>query len=400
MDADTVSYYGGLGPMVNGVMWAHVVIFAVFVVLRLYTRISVLQMVGIDDYLTVLAFLLHVLYTIFVSVATKYGLGRLFADVGNPDVYWEAVKWEVFSQVAGLMAIGVGKCAVGTFLLRIVVSPVQRGFIHVFLGCTTFITLFASITVVVQCIPVQKTWNPTLDGYCWLDFQKVGLTVGSWFVVADFCFAALPWFVVWNLNMKRKEKLLVACGLSLGVFAGVCGIVRTVALDGLNAKEYIHDTVGMLIWSATENTVTIMCASIPVLRPLYVTLRYGSRGDNSNSGPASGGLSGDRKAASYKLPLYGNNSRDRRNKSYALGSSAGDEDTDLEQKTTIKTGPDQHNNRTVITYNRDNASDESILRDIRADGHGAGGAVGAGIVRIDQVHVTYEGADRVSKLDV
>ncbi|KAM7196143.1 hypothetical protein V8F20_007178 [Naviculisporaceae sp. PSN 640] len=405
---DNVDYYGGLGPMVNGVLWAHVVIFGVFVVLRLYTRVSVLQMVGVDDYLTVFAFLLHILYTIFVSVATKYGLGRLFADVGNPDVYWTAVMYEVFSQVAGLMAIGVGKLAVGTFLLRIVVSPIQRGVIWTFLGFTVFITLFASITVVVQCIPVQKTWNPTLDGYCWLNFKYVGLTVGTWFVVTDFGFAILPWFVVWNLNMKRKEKLLVAIGLSLGVFAGACGIVRTVALDDLNAFEYIHDTVPMLIWSATENTVTIMCASIPVLRPLYVTLRYGSKGDSSGSASGTGGVSGGkRRNSSYKLPLYGNNSshnrRQHRDKSYALGSSAGDE-TDLEHgadstKTTIKTGPDQHNNRTVITYNADNASDESILRDTRIT-QGAGHGGGAGIMRVDQVKVTYEGADGVSKLDL
>jgi hypothetical protein len=39
----------------------------------------------------------------------------------------------------------------------------------------------------------------------------------AWFVAADFCFAILPWFVIWDLNMKRKEKLTVAIGLSLGV---------------------------------------------------------------------------------------------------------------------------------------------------------------------------------------
>jgi hypothetical protein len=121
---------------------------------------------------------LQIIYTIFVTIATQYGLGRLFADVGDAQVYSMAVMYEVFSQVAGLMVIGVGKCAVGVFLLRIVRHPIQRGFIWAFLAGTVFITLFASITVVVQCIPVQKTWNSTLPGTCWLDFSKVGLTVG------------------------------------------------------------------------------------------------------------------------------------------------------------------------------------------------------------------------------
>ena len=86
--------------------------------------------------------------------------------------------YEIFSQVAGLMAIGVGKCAVGVFLLRIVRHPIEKWFIWAFLAGTTVITLFASVTVVVQCIPVQKSWNPAVSGTCWLDFTKVGLTVG------------------------------------------------------------------------------------------------------------------------------------------------------------------------------------------------------------------------------
>lgn len=33
----------------------------------------------------------------------------------------------------------------------------------------------------------------------------------------DFAFAIFPWFIIWDLNMKRKEKITVACGLSLGI---------------------------------------------------------------------------------------------------------------------------------------------------------------------------------------
>ncbi|KAF9765171.1 hypothetical protein IL306_002592 [Fusarium sp. DS 682] len=285
------SYYGGYGPMLNAVLWVQVVVFAVFVGLRLYTRSQILHSVGADDYLVIIALVLQIIYSAFVTAGTKYGLGRKFADVGNPDVYFKAVEMEIYSQVAGLMVIGVGKCAVGIFLLRIVRNKFQKAFIWAFLAGTTFITLFSSIVVVVQCDPVQRTWDRRVPGTCWIDFSKVGLTVGSWFVVADFCFAILPWFVIWELNMKRKEKITVACGLSLGIFAGICGIVRTVALNGLNASEYIYDTVDMLIWSATESTVTIMCSSIPVLRPLYVRFRYGSQGDSSGAG------------SSYKLPI-------------------------------------------------------------------------------------------------
>lgn len=64
--------------------------------------------------------LLQIVYTAFVSVATYYGVGRLYESIGNPVTYSQALKYEVFSQVAGLLVIGVGKLAVGGFLLRIV----------------------------------------------------------------------------------------------------------------------------------------------------------------------------------------------------------------------------------------------------------------------------------------
>lgn len=48
-------YYGSLGPMTNAVLWVEVVVFAIFVGLRLYTRISVLNSAGADDYLIAVA---------------------------------------------------------------------------------------------------------------------------------------------------------------------------------------------------------------------------------------------------------------------------------------------------------------------------------------------------------
>lgn len=85
-----------------------------------------------------------------------------------------------------------------------------------------------------------------------------------------------------GLNMKRKEKITIACGLSLGVFAGACSIFRTVELQSLSSMEnYVYDTASMLLWSSSEVCLTIVCACIPVLRPLYVKIVYGTRGDSS-----------------------------------------------------------------------------------------------------------------------
>lgn len=124
----------------------------------------------------------------------------------------------------------------------------------------------------------------------------------------------------------------------------------------IHILTFADDTVDMLIWSATESTVTIMCSSIPVLRPLYVRFRYGSQGDSSGA------------ASSYKLPMYGNHS----GRKYGNGSMPGTE-------TIGGSGP---SNRTVIAYNA-NTSDESILRDTKAQNDISG------IRRTDEVSISY-----------
>lgn len=55
-------YYGGLGPMTNAVLWVEVVVFFVFVALRIYTRKVILNSVGPDDYLVLIALVGHPLH--------------------------------------------------------------------------------------------------------------------------------------------------------------------------------------------------------------------------------------------------------------------------------------------------------------------------------------------------
>ncbi|KAJ5681586.1 uncharacterized protein N7477_001526, partial [Penicillium maclennaniae] len=199
----------------------------------------------------------------------------------------------------------------------------------------------------------SKSWNPSTPGHCWLDFSNVGYTVGSWFVAADFSFAILPWFVVWDLNMKQKEKITVACGLSLGIFAGICGIVRTVALSGLNASEY----------SCTRHRPDAHLVCHRKLRHNYVLFNPRPPPSLCPRPHGKDGKSGSSGNADYKLPKYRNHSTRKYGK---LSIS----------------GPDHSNCGTypkmVISYNTRNTSDETIIREPK------------GIARTDEISVSYE----------
>lgn len=139
-----------------------------------------------------------------------------------------------------------------------------------------------------------------------------------------------------GLNMKKKEKITIAFGLSLGILAGACSIVRTIELQSLASMEnYVYDTASMLLWSSSEVCMTIVCACIPVLRPLYVRVKYGSRGDSSNKD-------------SYHLKEYSKSK-----------SSRGD---NSQPGNKIYVGPGESVLQTTVRLGSDNASEESILR--------------------------------------
>lgn len=42
----------------------------------------------------------------------------------------------------------------------------------------------------------------------------------------DFVLALLPWKVVWPLNMRKKEKIGAIVAMSMGVFAGITGVIK------------------------------------------------------------------------------------------------------------------------------------------------------------------------------
>jgi hypothetical protein len=141
-------------------------------------------------------------------------------------------------------------------------------------------------------------------------------------------------------------------------------VIRTYELQSLSSQaEYIYDTVPMLLWSSTEVLVTIVCACIPVLRPLYVRIVYGSQGDSS-------GRSYGKKGSS--------------NLAIELGASAGhsklksDVSSGHRRVTSFTTGPPKRN-----------TSEESILRDdFDGDKHTGFGNWGEGIKRTDEIHVS------------
>ncbi|KAF3003143.1 hypothetical protein E8E13_008760 [Curvularia kusanoi] len=340
------------GPILNGVMWFQVVISSVFIALRIYTRNCLIRSLGWDDLMMVVNLIIFIAFIATTSIGINYGVGKKTEDIIRLGLdNSKAIYWEAIGQGICIMGIAASKAAIALFLLRIVL---RKAHIILLWSVVATTAIFATITTALlflQCKPVAFLWDQTIPGgYCDINFTDVGLSMGAWSAAMDFVLAILPWPIVMKLNMKRKEKITIACGLSLGVFAGACSIVRTVELRSLASKEnYVYDTAPMLLWSSSEICLTIICACIPVLRPLYVRIAYGSRGDSSAN--SSGGAA--YKGRGYPLGEYSHSKKGSMARQYANKGSTGSR---------VFMGPSSKAH-TSIKVGSDNASEETILRE-------------------------------------
>lgn len=94
------------------------------------------------------------------------------------DTYTMGMKYEILGQAVCIFNIITSKSAVAMFLLRIVVVKWHRALIWAGVLLTAGITTFTTVGVVIQCLPVQATWDARLTptANCWLNFPPVGIT--------------------------------------------------------------------------------------------------------------------------------------------------------------------------------------------------------------------------------
>lgn len=57
--------------------------------------------------------------------------------------------------------------------------------------------------------------------------------MSAYSALCDFILAFLPWKMIFNLQMKRSERIGVALALSMGVLAGITGVMKAYTGYGL-----------------------------------------------------------------------------------------------------------------------------------------------------------------------
>ncbi|KAI7774534.1 hypothetical protein LA080_008271 [Diaporthe eres] len=279
---------------VIAVLWTLFFVTGIFVVLRLFSRIKILQFYAVEDYLYNVAFTLLLAYNGLITFYSYHGLGsQLPAYLTTSDVTLIVVFENVLFDLASIGLV-VAKSSLVVFLLRL--APQHQSQLKwnilivlpiVLLGIVTFgaimamwarcFTALAGTTLLCSSVIPAMHWMQVAAGFS---------------VAIDLWYAAMPWYLLRRLTRPRKEKFLIQGSMSLGIIAAGCGIARGLtiyaAVNNLqenSGKESLvlnalalhggltRKTAAVLyLWHGAEMAVTMICIGLPVSRPAYASM--------------------------------------------------------------------------------------------------------------------------------
>ncbi|KAH1293319.1 hypothetical protein KXX11_009336 [Aspergillus fumigatus] len=106
-------------------MWAMTILSFILVPLRLYTRIFIIQALGLDDHVYNLGWVFLLLYTVFLTLSSQHGFGQPIMTLSMDEAV-HAIYLEMVGQTFAVLGMAIAKLSLGIFLLRIVVKTWHR----------------------------------------------------------------------------------------------------------------------------------------------------------------------------------------------------------------------------------------------------------------------------------
>jgi len=113
------------------------------------------------------------------------------------------------------------KASIAMLLLRILVDATHRIILWATLVITEIYSAFFFLLFIFQCWPITHFWEGSAgqSGHCIDSTVTVGATYGysAIICIGDWVFSLLPCIVVWHLQLRTRERILV--GITLAISA-------------------------------------------------------------------------------------------------------------------------------------------------------------------------------------
>ncbi|RMX98723.1 hypothetical protein D0867_12341 [Hortaea werneckii] len=248
----------------------------VTVALRVWVRAGMLRSFGRDDWAMLATQLTFTIYLVCQLGGVAYGTGRHLSEI-EPASAETALAFWFFCEVWYTISTVLLKVAIGLFLLRVASKRSHVWIIWIVAVATVICGGAFCLIILLQCWPMHSWWSlDPNDGRClsWHYMGGFAYTISVLNVIADWIYGILPAFIVKDLVMSKRQKIMVAGILAFAAIGSTATIVRLPTIHTLSESylgrngEFLYDTVGLAIWTTVEVGIGVTAGCIATLRPL------------------------------------------------------------------------------------------------------------------------------------
>ncbi|KAG7284921.1 hypothetical protein NEMBOFW57_009536 [Staphylotrichum longicolle] len=205
------------GPMLLGVSWGLTALASAFLGLRLYCKLNIRRGLWWDDWILIAAWCTIVATDATTTVLVNdfnYGMHDWDLNIYNPPRFMVIIYSRATLSITAAVWT---KTAFALTLLRLT-TGMTKAFVWFIIISMNIAMGFAAMVPWIQCKPLAKGWIMDLPGTCWAPRvgSKIWIATGAYSAAMDFTLAILPWTFMWNIALRRKEKIGVVVAMSMG----------------------------------------------------------------------------------------------------------------------------------------------------------------------------------------
>ncbi|KAF5678136.1 hypothetical protein FHETE_1366 [Fusarium heterosporum] len=276
---------GGEAPKALALMWSFVTVTWILNLFMPFARIFIEERrPSSADYVCSLSNVFLLLFAVLFHIAAGHGFGQSMPSLKASEASL-AVKIGMIGQTFAILGMAIAKTCLGLFLLSILKGTELKWAKRLISTAFCSLLIDSIVTTIifwVQCRPVTKIFDIRVEGTCDINVTPFAIALGVWCIVVDFLFALMPWFLFHNLVMEARDKIQLCSIMSIGVLAGICGIFRTLAVATGFTANYTLDTVPLIVWSAAEMAITLICYQVMSLCRSWRMVRGRLRKDSTS----------------------------------------------------------------------------------------------------------------------
>ncbi|KAJ5611147.1 hypothetical protein N7510_007866 [Penicillium lagena] len=241
------------------------------VVLRLVARRLTSSKLFLDDWLILVALLFKYGCSIGTAILLWNGLGSHITMVPkeNLETFFKIGWANPFPYTATVVFV---KLSILALYKRLFATKKMLTAIYIVGTIVLMWAVAVFVTTGLMCIPVNKFWDPTVEGAC-IDAAKFYYGIQIPNILTDAILLCMPLNVVWKLPIAKSQKLLLSGVFLVGGLTLVFDIVRLYAMIELTkaGPDITYNQAPVAMWTCTEAAVGIIAACLPNLRPLFKT---------------------------------------------------------------------------------------------------------------------------------